>query len=310
MADKVTRRRLLQNAGTAALIGAGLGLPRQIAAFPSETGSGTAESKARLFPGVCAYSYGRYLKSGQMTMQDFILKAVELGSTGADMTVYWFKSTDPAYLDDLRHEAFKNGVPFSGVACHASMVQGDRAKRAQVLADIKKWVDVTNELGASHLRIFAGKLPAGATLGQGINWVVETMKPACDYSGKKGITLGIEDHDGITQQASVCLEIMHRVDSPYAGINLDITNFVPTPSEDAYAQIQACVPYATHAHIRDHFAHGEPVDMDRVWRLFAEGGYKGFMSVEYEPRHGEDPMTGVPKLMNKVKALCRKYSTA
>ena len=52
---------------------------------------------------------------------------------------------------------------------------------------------------------------------------------------------------------------------------------------------------------------GSPVDMDRVWRLFAEAGYKGYMSAEYEGK--EDAMTGVPKLMDKIKALCRKYST-
>lgn len=100
---------------------------------------------------------------------------------------------------------------------------------------------------------------------------------------------------------------MRRVDSPYAGINLDITHFIPTPTADRYAQITSCIPYATNTHIRDHFDGGTPINMDRAWRLFAEGGYKGFMSVECQGK--EDPMTGVPKLMNKVKALCRKYST-
>jgi sugar phosphate isomerase/epimerase len=224
------------------------------------------------------------------------------------MTVYWFKSTNPAYLDNLRHLAFKNGIPFSGAACGSSMVQASAAKRREVLTEIKKWVDVTDRLGAPHLRIFGGPLPSGTTVKQGTDWVVETMKPACDYAGKKGITLGIEDHQGVTQNADVCLEIMHRVDSPYAGINLDITNFVATPSADPYAQIKACLPYATHSHIRDHFEDGTPVDLDRVWRLFAEAGYKGYMSAEYEGK--EAAMTGVPKLMDKIKTLCRKYSTA
>jgi len=302
--DKMTRRRLFQMAGAGALAGAGLGLPRQSEAAG---GSQSLKSDPRLLPGVCAYSYRKYLKTGQMTMEDFIRQAVVIGSTGADMTVYWFKSTEPAYLEGLRHLAFKSGVPFSGAACHASMVQPDAARRAQALKAIKKWVDVADRLGASHLRVFAGKLPPGLTLQQGIQSTVDCMKEACEYSSKKGITLGIEDHGGITQRADVCLEIMHRVNSPYAGINLDITHFIPTATEDSYAQIKACVPYATHAHIRDRFDDGRPIDMDRVWRMFAEGGYKGFLSVEYQGK--EDPMTGIPKLMNKVRALCRKYST-
>ena len=261
-----------------------------------------------MFPGCCAYSYRKYLKSGQMNMLDFIREMDKIGSIGADMTVYWFKSTDPAYLDGLRHLAFKYGVPFSGAACGSSMVQANAANRQKALEDIKQWVDVTDRLGASHLRVFAGELPPGASVKQGTDWVVETLKPACDYAGKKGITLGIEDHSGVTQNADVCLEIMHRVNSHYAGINLDITHFIPTASEDPYAQIKACIPYATHTHIRDHFDDGTPVDMDRVWKMFHDGGYKGFMSVEYEG--GEEPMTGIPKLMHKVKILCRKYSSA
>lgn len=242
-----------------------------------------------------------------MTMEDFILKGVELGVTGVDMTGYWLKPDNPEYLTGLRHLAFKNGLPFSGAACGASMVQADPAKRAKVLEDIKKWVDATQMLGASHLRIFAGKLPKGATLEQAVDWTVETMKQACDYSAKKGITLGVEDHSGVTQSAEVCLEIMHRVNSPYAGINLDIAHFTPSPGHDPYSQIEACVPYATHTHIHQRFDAGDEIDLDRVWSIFAKAGYKGYMSIEYEGK--EDTTTAMPKFVETIRALCRKYST-
>lgn len=262
---------------------------------------------ARLLTGCCAYSYSKLLKAGEMTMEDVIRKAVELGIDGVDMTAYWFKSTDPAYLASLRHLAFKNGVCFSGAATGASTVQAEPSKRVQVLEEIKKWIDVTEGLGASHLRVFAGKLPAGATTEQGIKWTVDMLKAACDYAGQKGVALGMEDHEGITQNSDTCLEIVHRVDSPFFGINLDITNFIPTAQTDAYTQIEATVPYATHTHIRDHFANGDAVDLDRVWQLFAKSNYKGFMSAEYEGE--ESPLTGVPKLVEKIKTLCRKYSS-
>lgn len=309
MNNKFTRRRFLQSAGAAAYVGTGFALTAQTQAAARGADATSVSGDARMFPGCCAYSYRRYLASGHMSMEDFIREMVKIGSTGADMTVYWFKSTDPAYLDNLRHLAFKNGVPLSGAACGSSMVQASADKRREVLQDIKKWVDVAQGLGVSHLRIFGGKLPHGTSVRQGTEWVVETMKPACDYSGKKGITLGIEDHGGVTQNSDVCLEIMHRVNSPYAGINLDITHFIPTGSQDPYAQIKACIPYATQTHIRDHFDDGTPIDLDRVWKMFQEGGYKGYMSLEYEGK-GEDPMTGIPKMMTRVRELCRKYSSA
>ena len=302
MNNSMARREFLRTAGAAAALGAGSQvLPTT--ANPATKAAGKS-AHPRLLVGCCAYSYDKDLSKGPMTMEDFILKAVELGVHGVDITTYYLKSSEPAYLVSLRHLAFKNGLPFSGAAIGTNMCQPDRAQRAQELEKIKKWVDATEWLGASHLRVFGGELPAGATEEQGIQWVAETMKPACDYAAQKGITLGIEDHHGITKQASTILEILRRVDSPYAGINLDITNF----AEDPYAQIEMCVPYATHTHIRDVFsATSQPVDLDRVFQMFARAGYKGYMSAEYEG--AEDPMIAVPKLVDKIEVLCRKYSS-
>jgi sugar phosphate isomerase/epimerase len=264
----------------------------------------TANPRPRLLTGCCAYSYRKYLESGKMTMEDFFLKAVELEVEGVDVTTYWVKSTDPTYLVSLRHLAFKHALPFSGAAIGTEMCQSDPGRRADEIVKIKKWVDATDLLGASHLRVFGGPLPPGASDGQGVEWTAETMKPACDYAALKGITLGIESHGGITSKASNILAILRRVDSPYAGCNLDISNFM----EDPYSQVEALVPYATHTHIRDWYGKPrQPLDLDRMWQLFAKGGYQGFMSVEYEGE--EDAMTGVPKLVEKVKTLCRKYST-
>ena len=117
----------------------------------------------------------------------------------------------------------------------------------------------------------------------------------------------MEDHEGITHNSDTRLEIIHRVESPFFGINLDITNFVPAAQADAYVQIQATVPYVTHTHIRDRFKNGQAGDLDRVCQFFAESNYKGFMSAEYEGE--ENPSTAVPKLIEKIKTLCRKYSS-
>ncbi len=240
-----------------------------------------------------------------MSMEDFILKGVELGVHGVDITTYWLKSTEPSYLRELKHFAYRNGMPFSGAAIGSNMCQPDVAKRAEELAKIKKWVDSTELLGASHLRVFGGEPPEGTSDEQGIQWVVEVMKPACDYAATKGVILGIESHGGITSKASNIVEILRRVDSSYAGCNLDISNFPENP----YPQIEACIPYATHTHIRTYYGERkEALDLDRIFQMFAQGGYRGYMSAEYEAE--EDAITGVPKLVEQIKTLCRRYSSA
>jgi sugar phosphate isomerase/epimerase len=292
------RRDFLKVAGMFAASSPGWGFPQ--AATPKDASSA---AHPRLLSGCCAYSYAGYLKSGRMTMEQFILKGVELGVQGVDITTYWLKSTDAPYLASLRRFAYRNGMPLSGAAIGTNMCQPDAAKRKEELAKIRNWVDATELLGASHLRVFGGELPAGSTDDQGIQWVVETMKPACDYAAQKGIILGIESHGGITSKAANIVAILKKVDSPFAGCNLDISNF----QENPYEQIEACLPYATHAHVRDFYGEArKPLDLDRVWQLFVKAGYRGYMSAEYEG--AEDPMTGVPRLIDKIKALCGKYS--
>ena len=143
------------------------------------------------------------------------------------------------------------------------------------------------------------------------DWVVEGMKAACDYAAQKGIKLGLEDHSGVSQSADVCLEIMHRVNSPYAGINLDITHFIPSATQDQYAQIAVCIPYATVSHLRDRFDDKSLIDMDRVWKMYAQAGHKGYMALEYEGDSlgGETAEVGIPKGVAQIQGLCRKYSS-
>jgi sugar phosphate isomerase/epimerase len=298
--DTINRRDFLKTAGTAAAV------PMLGNALAHADSSST--NSPRLLVGCCALSYKKYFDAGSMKMEDFFKKAVELGVNGVDVTSYWLRSTDPEYLTGLRHLAFQSCLPFSGVAIRTEMCQSDAAKRAEEVRNIQKWVDATQWLGASHLRVFGGNLPKGASEKQGIDWVAEVMKAASDYSGKRGITLGIESHGGITGRAATIMEILRRADSPYVGVNLDISNFEVKDDEEQYSDIAACIPRATHVHVRDLFTETErPIDLDRVWKMFAAAGHKGYMSLEYEGK--EDPVTGVPKLIERIKGLCKKYSS-
>jgi sugar phosphate isomerase/epimerase len=300
----IARRQFFRTAGMGALAGAGLALSGKSQETPPANPSA---QNPRLLIGCAAYSFLKLLDPGKMTMEDFILKCVEMGALGADMTAYWFKSTEPDYVLSLRHLAFKNGVPFTGTGSGADLLTGDAAKRQELVNEMKKWVDITETLGAPHMRVFAGRLPKGATTQQGLDWTVEAMKPLVDYASKKGVVLGVETHGGITQRADTTLELIHRIDSPYLGITLDITHFLGDSDEDKYKQIETCIPYATQTHIRDHFDNRNPLDLDRVWQMFAKHGYRGYMTLEYQGR--EDPLTAAPLMIERMKALSKKYSS-
>ena len=303
---KIARREFIRGAACSSLMLSALPATSQATGTDHFTASSVEPGKMpRLFTGLCAYSYREEL-SRQMTLEDFIQRAVDFKVDGVDMTTYYLKSTDPAYLAHLRNVGYRAGMPFSGTACGSSLMQAEATRRDAVLADIKKWVDVTDRLGASHLRIFGGPVPKGGAPGPVLDGAIEIYKAAADYSGQRGITLGIENHSGITQTADVCLDIMHRVNHPYAGINLDLTHFLPTAT--SYDQIAACLPYATNIHVRDRFDDNSPIDMDRVWRIFAGAGFKGYMSIEFA-NATEPAAIGVPKMVTEVKSLNKKYSS-
>ncbi len=170
---------------------------------------------------------------------------------------------------------------------------------------MKKWVDVAEKLGACHVRVFGGAVPKNATTEQAAGWVVEVLKRAADYAGSKGIILGLENHGGITEKAATILDIIERVDSPWAGINLDTGNF----NTDAYSQIAMCVPHAVNFQVKTEIReNGErkPCDWDRVLKIAADAGYRGYLALEYEAK--EPAATAVPRLTGQLKQLCRKYS--
>jgi hypothetical protein len=51
--------------------------------------------------------------------------------------------------------------------------------------------------------------------------------------------------------------------------------------------------------------------MERVWKIFAEAGHQGFVSAEYEASYPGSlpPASGVPKLIDEIQSLCKKYSS-
>ena len=307
MTSRIARRQFIQTAGVGALAGAGMAFAGKAQPNPPATPS------SRLLVGCTAFSFGKPLGAKKMTMEDFILKCAEMGVLGAELTAYWFKSTDHDYLVSLRHLAFKNGVTIAGVGSgpdsRLHLLDADPAKRREMQEEMKRWIDITDTLGASHMRIFAGSLPEGVPAAQGMDWAVESMKVVCDYSGKNGITLGVETHGGIALQGEPTLELMRRVDSPFAGLSLDIQHLTgdTDSDEERYKQIEACAPYTAQTHITDRFDNHRPIDLDRIWQIFSKKGFRGYMSLEYTNSE-VDVFTGAPQMIERMKGLSKKHS--
>ena len=269
--------------------------------------SARAAGKGRLRSAICCYSYRNELAKKTMTYEDVIHTAVDLGIDGVDMTVYWFPpEPGDGFLLPLKRAAYKNGVEIYSISVRTEMTQATPELQAKELDGLKRWVDVAERLGAGHIRVFGGRVPKGATIEQASGWVVEVMKRGCEYAGKKGIFLGLENHGGITEKADTILDILKRVDSPWAGINVDTGNF----NANAYEQLEKCMPYAVSVQVKTLIAGPNggraPSDWDRIGQMLVAAGYRGYLALEYEDK--EPAPTAMPRLLKKLDTVCRKYS--
>lgn len=254
---------------------------------------------------ICAYSFRDPLQSKALTYPDLVRMAVAEEVDGLDLTVYWFPSTEDAFLLPLKRLAYRNAVEIYSISIRTNLCRSTPQSQAQELKEIRKWVEVAHKLGAGHIRIFGGEVPQGVSVARASDWAEAVLGRAAEDAGKKGIILGLENHGGITSRAETMIQILKRVNSAWVGINLDTGNF----KEDPYGQIEACAPYAVNVQVKtrvtDKGGKSVPADWDRILKTLSAAGYKGYLALEYEGK--EDPKIAVPQWLRKLKSAATKY---
>jgi sugar phosphate isomerase/epimerase len=275
---------------------------------PTPIAAQAPSRKPRFRTGLVAYSYRQALQAKTMKYEDLINVAVDTGIDGIDMTVYWLPSTEADYLRSLRYLAYRNRVEIYSIGTRVQLAQPTPELQEKQLADLRKWIEVAQRVGATHIRVFGGQKPADATLEQAVAFAAETMKRGAELAGAAGVVLGIEDDGGITDFAKETIEIVRRADSPYAGMNLDIGNFRPPK---VYEQIEMSIPHAVSTHIKHEVANDDgktrsAADWDRIFRMFAAQGFRGYMGLEYEAT--ADPATTIPAQLRRLREMAVKYS--
>src|SRR5262245_3115743 len=98
--------------------------------------------QARFRTGLVAYSYRQALQAKAMTYEDLIRIAVETGTDGIDMTVYWLPGTSDDYLLPLRRLAYRNRVEIYSIGTRVRLAQPTADLRAEQLTELRKWLDV------------------------------------------------------------------------------------------------------------------------------------------------------------------------
>jgi len=132
------------------------------------------------------------------------------------------------------------------------------------------------------IRIFAGHQQKDQTEAQAHSLMVSAIEECCDYAGKHGVHLALENHGGPTGTAEGLLSFVRDVNSPWFGVNLDSGNF---RGDDPYAELEKIAPYALNAQIKAALSIAgkkTPADYKRLAKIMQDANYRGYIVLEYE----------------------------
>lgn len=236
--------------------------------------------------------------AGSMTLEDFVDLCAEYGLPGTEPTSYYVPDPLPdKYLQRLRRRAFLAGLSVSGTAIGNTFTHPAGPERGREIAYTKLWIDRAADMGAPTIRIFAGNLQKGTTEAQARQWSIDAIRECCDYAGRKGVILALENHGGIVTTAEQLVSIVREIDSEWFGVTWDSGNF---RSADPYGELTMIAPYAVTAQIKTSIA-GKPADLPRIVKILNDVNYRGWLALEYSGE--EEPKTAVPRYLEELKRL-------
>ncbi len=302
------RRRFLQSASAAALAGfAG----KAAAVEPFQRVNPRIKGLA-----LTSYSLRQHMhwqwgkeKEGEQTMLGFLDYCAELGLEGVELTSYFFeRPVKPARLNAIRRRAHLLGLDVAAAAMGNNFGHppgSDEGK--QNLAYFREWIDHFSDLGAPVARVFASKsTPKGASDDEVLANVVANLEVALPYAEKRGVMLGLENHDFV-KNVDYLLRVLKAVDSDWLGVTWDSANLDPTP--DPYGELARIAPYAVNAQVKvTTRVNGKHVQADyaRLVKILRDADYAGYLVLEYEEK--EEPYEAVPRFVADVRKALKSTS--
>ncbi|MBN1349336.1 sugar phosphate isomerase/epimerase [candidate division KSB1 bacterium] len=265
-----------------------------------------ASQGARFKISCAAYSYRKYLKTGEMTLDDFIDECIGMGLDAVELTSYYFpEKITPQYLNHLKHKTFINGLDISGTAIQNNFCVPPGEARDRDILHVKKWIDYAADFSAPCIRIFAGNVPDSISEEQAIDWCADCIKICLDHAEIRGVFLALENHGGITARAATMVKICDKVGNhPWFGINLDTGNF----RTDPYGDMALVAPRVITVQVKDWVTapdgNTQEADFKKVLDVLRAAKYRGYLAFEYEGT--EDPLTGVPKWIKRLRVEAGK----
>ncbi len=229
----------------------------------------------------------RQPSNGAISLLDLPSAAAKADIHTLEIVHFHFPTTDGAYVDDLRGAVEEAGIELFSVLIDAGDVtHPDDGARAEEMAWIRSWLDVTAQCGASHARVVGGYQPVARDGRPLLDHPVlrrsaEGLRELADYGSSIGVRVITENFRETTDRADQALAILTLCEGR-VGLCADFGNY---RGEDRYEELAAIFPKADSAHVKAVYDDSGRPDRDEFRHslgMLAEAGFDGPMSLIFD----------------------------
>lgn len=298
-----SRRNFMKTMVAVPFVASGINL------LASESKSVNKEFGHKFKTSLNVYSFNQPLRDGKIDLFDVLDFCAKYNIDAIDPTGYYFPGYPEVptqeFMMEFKRKAFLLGVEISGTGVRNDFANPDEASRKADIVMIKKWVEAAAKMGIPNIRIFSGvSRHEGFTRDQVFEWMAKDVKECCDYAGKFGVIMAIQNHNDFFKTAADMDRIFEMVDSPWLGQNLDVGSY---RQHDPYEEIEKNIKYAVTWQIKENvWIDGKevPTDLVKLFTMIKKSGYRGYLPIE--TLGAGDPFEKVPVFMEKINAALTK----
>jgi len=249
-------------------------------AAPSVLGSTLSSATPRLIKddiSLAQWALVDEVKAGKWKTLDFAkIAKTDFGLNGIEFVNTLFEVTTEGYLRLLKRRAADNGVTMvlimvddEGDGCSATMKE-----RRQFEINHRKWIDAAYYLGCQSIRTNC-RGPVNVSKEEALKWATETYQMMMDYAVPAKVSVLIENHGGVSNDADWMVSLMKEVNNLYFGSYPDWRQ--PGDSFDNIDYLLKMLPYAGGMSYRN-----QPTEelTAKMIKLAKDSGYRGWYGIE------------------------------
>ena len=247
---------------------------------------------------ISTWSLDGLLQSGA-SLLDIPAQMAERGIRALDLCHFHLPTTEPGYLD-----AFREALRAAEVELYRLLIDTgdiaapDPSQRAADIQTIESWIDSAAALGASGVRISAGRQsPTPEVVEQSARQLLAFAKRAASH----GLRTHTENWQATAQQPASLLTILDQCEDQVE-LCADTGNAEATT--DKYATLTQLLPRASSIHFKARYAPDGSIvadDLQRCFELIEQAQFDGVITLIYESKQHE--WTGVEQLRDTLQPL-------